>query len=274
MTLGRIAAVATVVLAGPLIPVAHADPKQIATITVDGPPGGELDAPPSREPLKVPPPKTDDRAPLERRSSVAGSNRGMFWDTALTVPSGQADVGVRALIPFGMLQVSAGVTDSTEISVDGGKLFGEDHEQLALYGIGVKQVLVRGRSAAISAIASVHQFTEGNNSSGENLLLLGGVGTVCATDECGLLLSASVQGIFSRDSSDTPLLVTLAMSAGGDTTRFMLELTTAEQTSLMFIGMRMGGQDYAIDFGIAVAADSSGEGGAGGLPMVAFTSRM
>src|SRR5512138_3558246 len=122
---------------------AAADPKQIATVVVDGPPGADIDAPPKALAVPLVPPKTDDRTAIERRNSAAGSGRGMFWDTALTVPSGEAELAVNAYVPFGFARLGAGLTSTTELTVDVGKLF-EDHDGIAVYGLGLKQVLGRG----------------------------------------------------------------------------------------------------------------------------------
>lgn len=271
MVTGRSVVVALGMLAGAA--PAAADPKQIATVVVDGPPGSDIDAPPRVQPVPLEPPKIDVRTAIERRNSVAGSGRGLFWDTALTVPSGEAELAIDAFIPFGFAKLSAGLTSSTELTVDVGKLF-EDHDGVALYGLGLKQVLGRGANWQVALTGSVHQFTEdsgGGSTDNENIVLLGGVASLCADKDCSFLLSAGIQGMFVKDESETPLLVTLAASLGGESMRFLVELTSVADANLMLLGLRFGGHDYVFDLGVATAGDS---GDLAGVPVVGFTARM
>lgn len=221
---------------------------------------------------------------LDARRDAVAETRGLVGSTALTVPEGRAEVTVQAIVPYaGILGVNVGLTKTTELWVDGAASFdphGEGESEHA-YGIGIKQVLVKSKQVAFAVTGSVRK-AEGFGGS-EGWTSLGVVGTLCADDHCGLMVSGAVQRLFSyrddtwygddgytTDDQDVTM-VTLSASVGGATTRFLVDLVSLDRDKVGFLGLRFGNKLAAVDLAIAKAI---GEDDGETIPWVGVTGRM
>ncbi|CAN5818445.1 hypothetical protein BH11MYX3_BH11MYX3_45880 [soil metagenome] len=267
----------------PLLPtVAAAGP-----MVIDGPPGSQPAPTPAPARSEDPPVRAAVPAQptpvkllgMDLRQSAVASNRGLVSSTALTVPEGKVEVTLQAVVPFfGIASLNAGITKSTELWVAGATTINDESEgdSETAYGIGVKQVLVRGRNASVALTGSLRKFSGGFNS-GNGWKSLGAVASLCSDDSCNLLVSGGVQQLFGfRDGdygeSKAVTMVTLNASVGSGNTRLLLDTVTIEGETVGFLGVRLGGRSGAFDLGFAKALGDHGEDST--IPWVGVTGRM
>ncbi len=261
---------ATVAAAGPMV--------------IDGPPGSPAPAPapPDDSPVRPVVPAQPTPVKLrgtELRQSAVASNRGLVTSTALTVPEGKVEVTLQAVVPFvGILGLNAGITKSTELWVDGATSLNDesDSDSETAYGVGIKQVLFRGRNFSFAVTGSVRKLSDGY-SSRNGWKALGAVGSVCSDDSCNVMISGGVQQLFGfrnddYGESEAATMLTLNASVGSGTTRLLLDMVTIEDDTVGFLGLRLGTRSAAFDLGFAKAL--SDEGGDETVPWVGVTGRM
>jgi len=265
-----------VVLAVTLLPaLAHADALRVATATVivDGPPGSDFDRPPSTQPERpAPPPQPEERYGIARRDAVVAGDHGIVTSTALTVPSGNAEVSIRVLAPFAaLLSIAGGLSNSTELWADAGTSLGDSSDGVSTVGVGLKQVIARGRTWQLAINGSLRYL--GDSGDAIAMGLVGGVATGCTDDTCNFMGSAGIQRIFTTDGgSDAPTtFYTFGLSAGGRHTRAMFEVIRVDRDSLMVAGIRFGNARLAFDVAVAMAAV---DGDSVPLPLLSAIGRM
>jgi hypothetical protein len=244
-------------------------------VLVTGAPGsGQVAAQPF---VPGPASKPKKKQGIDARQDVVASNRGVAAPTAITVPQGTVELTLQSVIPFAALGgLNAGVTKSTELWIEGGAAIADSDEHPYEYGAGIKQVLVRSDKLAIALTGSMRKFSE----DGDNKLMsVGGVGTLCIDDECGLLVSGSIARIWGFNESDYDdngtgeNLITLSASAGNATTRVMLEAMQVDGEAIGFFGVRFGNKTTALDLAL-VTALSEDTGDVPALPWIGVSSRM
>lgn len=259
-------------------------------VVIDGPPGSQLAPGPSPAVSEDPPVRPSVPAQptpvklhgLELRQLAVASNRGLITSTAVTVPEGKVEVTLQAVIPFvGMVGLNAGITKSTELWVDGATSINRDggSDSETAYGIGVKQVLLRGGNASFALTGSVRKLSSGF-SSGDGWRSLGAVGSLCSDDSCNLMISGGVQRLFGfrhsydgdSGGSEAVTMVTLNASLGSGSTRLLLDTVTIDGGTVGFLGLRLGNKSAAFDLGFAKAL--SDQGGAETVPWLGVTGRM
>lgn len=256
-------------------------PARAETDYADTPPGATAPVPFAANPIAPPAQPAQPKATgLDAVQLRAASNRGLVGSTALTVPEGKVELSLQAIAPFaGIASLNTGITRSTELWIDGATTLQADdydgsHE--TAYGVGVKQVLLRDRKLAFALTGSVRRMS--SYGSGHGWTSLGGVGTLCLDDSCAVIVSGAVQHLFGYhegydgSSSTGETAVTLGISAGNATTRFLVDTITLEGHTLGFVGLRLGNQSGAFDFGFARALGESG--GEETVPWVGLTGRL
>lgn len=247
-------------------------------IAYDGPPGSAPPAPiaPLAQPVSPDAPKK--LVGLDGLQQRVASGRGLVASTALTVPEGRVEASFQLVVPFvGIGGLNAGITKSTEIWVDGATTFesdGDGSEEHA-YGIGIKQVLVRNKNAAIAVTGSLRTISE--NSDG-GWTSIGAVGSLCVDDDCSVMISGAAQRLFMQrdeyDGGDSgSMMFTFGTSIGNRTTRVLIDLITVDDESIAFFGMRFGGTSMAFDAGIVKPLMDS-EGDVPTIPWLGLTARM
>lgn len=259
------AAVAALVLV--LAPaIASAD----VLVTTGAPGSGQTVAQPFVAPA---PPK---KSPIDQRQDVVASGRGLAAPTAITVPAGQVELTMQSLIPFAALAgLNAGLTSTTEVWVEGATAFVEDAG--GEYGAGIKQSLVRTRNLALAVTGSMRKFTDGG--SGNKLLGIGGVATLCVDDGCALELSGSLARIWGFNESDYDTngpganLITVSASVGNATTRFLVEAMTVDGDTIGFLGLRFGNKKWAMDLAVVRPFDD-GDMEVPALPWIGASARL
>ena len=257
--------------------LATAAPALAETDVADGPPGVTppiaYPANPIAPPAKPAEPK---KVGLDVLQQSAASNRGLVGSTAVTVPEGKVEVSLQAVVPFaGIASLNAGITKTTELWVDGASTTESDYEgnNETAYGIGVKQVLFRDKSLAVALTGSLRKTSSFGD--GEGWKSLGAVASLCFDDRCGLVVSGAIQQLFGyHDYGDSrsETMVTLGISAGTATTRFLIDTVTIEGATVGFLGMRLGNGSGAFDFGFAKLLGD--EGSDETIPWVGLTGRL
>ena len=264
--------------------LASAAPAFAETDVADGPPGVTppilYPASPVAPPAK---PAEPEKLGLDALQLRAASNRGLVGSTALTVPEGKVEVSLQAVVPFaGIASLNAGITKTTEVWVDGASTTeSDDGSNETAYGFGVKQVLFRDKRFAVALTGSLRKMSAGYGT-GQGWKSLGGVGSLCLDDRCGILVSGGVQQLFGyreRYSDDfsgvepeSVTMVTLGISAGTATTRFLIDTVTVDGDTLGFLGMRLGNATGAVDFGFVKMLGE--QGGDETIPWVGLTGRL
>jgi hypothetical protein len=259
--------------------LATAAPALAESDVADGPPGVTppiaYPANPVAPPAKPAEPK---KLGLDALQTRAASNRGLVGSTAVTVPEGKVEVTLQAVVPFaGIASLNAGITKTTELWIDGASTAESDYDgnNETAYGVGVKQVLFRDQRLAFALTGSLRKGS--GLGSGEGWKSLGAVGSLCLDDNCGLVVSGALQQLFTYhdnyegDSSSVTML-TFGVSAGTATTRFLIDTVTIDGDTVGFLGMRLGNQGGAFDFGFAKLL--GGDGGDETIPWLGLTGRL
>lgn len=261
-----------------------AAPALAETDYPDTPPGATVPVPYAANPIApAAQPAQPKKIGLDALQTRAASNRGLVTSTAVTVPEGKVEVTLQALVPFaGVASLNAGITKTTELWVDAVSTDESDYDgsRETAYGIGVKQVLFRDKKLAFALTGSLRKMT--SYGTGHGWKSLGGVGTLCLDDACGVVMSGGLQYLFGYhdgyysdyggESSTGEAMVTLGISAGSATTRFLIDTVTLDGHTLGFLGMRLGNGSGAFDFGFAKALGE--DGGEETIPWVGLTGRL
>ncbi len=148
------------------------------------------------------------------------------------------------------------------------------------YGAGIKQSLLRTRNLALAVTGSMRKFV---GSGSERLMAIGAVGTLCVDDSCTFELSGSFSRVWSRFESDFETsdrgenLVTVSVSVGNASTRFLAEALEVEGEGVGFLGLRFGNRTWAVDLGLVrplAGPFVGGETDIPALPWIAVSARL
>lgn len=247
-----------------------ADDTRVAAVDGFRPPGQTAPAP-----LIAPVPPTADQpahaetTPLEKRRAIPSSGRGLIGHTALTVPAGSVEVSMRSVVPYaGLATISAGIRSTTELSAElGGVLEGED--PVAVFGAGVKQVLVRGDRVQVSVGGTIRRLRDPEAES-VTIGQFGGTVSACADRRCSLLFSSGLSVMYTSEVDSMRPVISLGISAGSLNTRFLGEVFVVERAAAVFGGVRFGNAKFTGDVGLmTMVLDEFGV-----LPFAGFSTRM
>ena len=219
-------------------------------------------------------------ADIAARQQTVASTRGILSSTAITVPRGhvEATLQLPLSLPGVILGVNVGVTRTTELWIDGGtSLFDGDADPERTFGIGVKQVIVRGAKAAVALTGALRRVSTRILES-KGYQSLGGVGTLCVDDRCIVELSAAYQYLFNyrQGSPDGNYsygahLVSLGASVGSPAVRGLIEVISIKEDRAVALGARWAAGGFALDAAVVLTVDG---GRSAPLPWVAVTGRM
>ncbi len=267
--LGMKAAVVALLLASRVLAptLAHADPVRVATVVVDGPPGSDNEVPQA----SIDQPPVEHLTGVARQSQIVGSERGLVMGTALTVPEGHVELTARTAVLVSGVMVAGGLTSTTELWADANVVLPiEDGDSTTVYGVGIKQVLGRGRNWQLAATGSLRAANDHGDHA--RFATVGGVLTMCS-DDCSLMFDAGLSVVMIESEKATPLIV-LGASAGGPRARLLAELLRAQNAtdagSMLFFGVRFGGSKTSVDLGLMKVLDQSDAV----LPLLSLQTRM
>jgi hypothetical protein len=264
------ALVIALVVASPAVALAQAPGEMFAPPPIDTPPA--IDAA-TRQPL---------------------ADRAFFTGTALTTPSGTADVSGRVAIGAGYLvDVSVGLGRGTELWLEGGQTttplgsspFAEGSGPVYdTQAIGLKQVLARGSRWQVAAEVSLRRtnatvYEAPVSSPNADYFVAGTLyASACFDVRCRVAITAA--GALIDDlgsSSGTMPLLSASANVGGDHLRGLAEvLATPDQASgtirsMLLLGARYGWTHLAIEGGLAFGTDDED---AGTAPFLGVSARI
>jgi hypothetical protein len=192
--------------------------------------------------------------PILAHQRVAGSGQGLYAGTALTTPANKVQLSFASIPPFGgTLTLSTGLGATTELSATVGGTI-EDAEGLSGFGVGIKQIIGRGNNWAFALAGSVYQVGEGGRDA-ETLYSVSALASACSDERCGVLISGGIHMVGISGEQDTLTMVSLGLSAGSKTTRFLAEIMAGgpsgeDSAAFAMVGVRLGGKRTAVDLGL------------------------
>ena len=172
--------------------------------------------------------------------------------SALTVPEGHVEVAGRGMLLLGGLgEISAGLTSSTEIWADYGKLFtfNDEGDSTATYGFGAKQVLAHDRTRQVAITGSLRRLD------GEMLFAGSAMASFCSDTTCDTMFTLGA-GIAAANNHTVPV-ASGSILTGSGAFHGMVEAMWLDQAGLGVLGMRIGGANVAFDIGMGIALSSS-----------------
>ncbi len=206
-----------------------------------GPPGLAQTIPPPPAPVAT--------GPLDDMAHAAGSERGLLFDTAMTVPAGSVDLGGRCCFDAGAVDAAAGLTSTTELSAEVGVI-----GDATTFAVGLKQVIVHGARWRIAIEGSARQINPfavaqpaiggepiGGEPNGDgfdyrapstNLLGIGGVATACIDDGCRVLVTGGAQALVQLGTGEVTPLVWADIEAGAPRLRAIAEVANIGDTGM------------------------------------------
>ncbi|MCW5803384.1 MAG: hypothetical protein KIT31_13455 [Deltaproteobacteria bacterium] len=271
----KLAAAVALALLCPTIAFAEdvqADAQQLGD--VPSPFAGSAPAPPGLVPVRPEPlPAPED--PIVAQGRIVAAGQGLYVGSAITTPANQLELGLATVPPFGgLLALSAGLGGTTELRAEVGGTI-EDAEGLSGFGFGLKQVIGRGRTWSVALAGSIHQLRERHDAGQRTLYAVGGIATIYG-DDCGVMFSGGLHMLGLNGEDEKLMMLTLGLSAGSKTTRFLAELTAGgeghDNLALGFLGIRMGNRTMALDLGLAMLFGDGND--APVLPIVSVHSRL
>jgi len=190
------------------------------------------------------------------------SDRVFTTPTALTVPAGSVDVsGEVERNTDALVQAAVGITQTTELSVLGGRTWGTTGDRDSTYGVGGTQQLYRNRRIAVALHVAATRQRDG--ASHYTWLAGGAAITGCVDDGCLLRLSAdALVTHYSWDNfpsigllegellSDTTLVLGASAVAGSGPVRAMLDVSRTDFDWYVLAGVRLTQRHFAVDAGI------------------------
>ncbi|HWU88391.1 MAG TPA: hypothetical protein VN253_13990, partial [Kofleriaceae bacterium] len=245
---------------------------RVAAVEPLGPPSETAAVPapgaiPAAAPAAADRPERTEPTAIERRRATANAGRGLVGHTALTVPAGSVEVSMRSIVPYaGLATIAAGISSTTELSADLGGALDSDGP-VAIYGAGIKQVLVRGDRMQLSVGGSIRRIQEGRTLT---MGQFGGTLSACTDSECTGLFSAGISGVFvPREEVMVPVL-SLGLSVGSEHTRLLGEAFMIAGGAILFGGLRFGSARFTGDLGLMSVLEDGTEL----MPFVGFGVRM
>jgi hypothetical protein len=212
------------------------------------------------------------------QSRDGASDRGIAIGTAIPVPAGAVEVGLRDAssdrLSAGMANIAAGITRELELSAEAGTSF---DRRASTFGVGAKLVAIRRAGFALAFEGSYHSISVENGDSLENrpFYIAGAKITGCFEATCSVLATVGLSGLvlenveFDGDGSTKhlvlPLLSGSLMFGTGIARPFVEGLVSFGALGIM--GVRIGGRNLALDLGVGggMVAGSRGRGSTNAL---------
>ena len=182
---------------------------------------------------------------------------------ALTTPANKVQLSFASVPPFGgALTLSTGLGATTELSATVGGTI-EDAEGLSGFGVGIKQIIGRGSNWAFALAGSVYQVGEGSRDT-ETLYSMSALGSACSDARCGVMVSGGIHMVGVSGEEDTLTMVSLGLSAGSKTTRFLAEIMAGgpsgeDSAAFALVGVRLGGKRTAVDLALVTVLGETGD---------------
>lgn len=201
--------------------------------------------------------------PIVAQQRLAGSGQGIYAGTALTTPANKVQLSFASVPPFGgALTLSTGLGATTELSATVGGTI-EDAEGLSGFGVGIKQIIGRGSNWAFALAGSVYQVGEGSRDT-ETLYSMSALGSACSDARCGVMVSGGIHMVGVSGEEDTLTMVSLGLSAGSKTTRFLAEIMAGgpsgeDSAAFALVGVRLGGKRTAVDLALVTVLGETGD---------------
>jgi hypothetical protein len=268
-----------------------------------GPPGATF-TPPGGGPSTVTPiapvvpaASVDPTQPgLDAIAAAPGTDRGVLFENALTVPQGQAEIDVRGTIAVGVLDLRFGATPTTELSLEAGLAAG-----LPELAVGIKQVIVNGRRFRLALDGSLRQLyvqeevaqsaaccggqpdpTGFIQSSSAQVGAIGVVATGCIDGGCMLRVSAGSQlWVAFGDGGGAVEVAWADVELGPPKLRLVTEgilgfnfASGNAPVQVVALGLRGGWRKFALEGGAVVVTNDDGTGNTVTLPYLGVTGRL
>ena len=239
-----------------------------------------------------PPPAPEPPAPPTGIDALArrpGAERGFVFDTAVTVPRGQVELGGRTLDgQVNAVDLAAGVTSTTQLDVEYGVI--GNVETLAT---GVVQVVAHTDRFRIALDGTLRQLNQteflpvempvgaggigpllapGEQTRHDNLFGAGAVMTGCLDPRCEVELNAGGQALLPLTGGDVVGLGWGDVEMGNESVRLVVEVIGVGGDgggSLALVGARGTWRHLGVEGGITVTSGGS----PGVAPMVGLTVR-